>query len=240
MDKKTKTEPKKNIKKNTKTVHADHKKTAATKKADTKTTAIKSKKISIDTPKPTVVGHGHLVSVEYVGTLNSGEEFDNSKNNGPIQFIVGGNQVIKGFDAAVLGMKVNDAKKFKITKVDAYGDINPELIQVVPLDKIPEHIRTQLKVGGFLVMQSPIGQQMPVKVIKLDAKNVHLDMNHPLAGQDLTFDIKLVGLENAPEQGEEDCCGGGCSDGSCGDECCDDDSKEESEDCNNCDCGHKH
>ncbi len=239
MDKKTKTETK--TVKTAKTAHADTKNTAA-KKVDVKPTkvdskATKSKKISIDTPKPTVVGHGHLVSVEYVGTLASGEEFDNSKNNGPIQFVVGGNQVIKGFDAAVLGMKVNDAKKFKIAKVDAYGDINPELIQIVPLDKIPEHIRTQLKVGGFLVMQSPVGQQMPVKVIKLDAKNVHLDMNHPLAGQDLTFSIKLVGLENAPEQSEEDCCGGSCGSG-CGDDCCDD--SEESEEPDSCGCGHKH
>jgi peptidylprolyl isomerase len=239
MEKKTKTEQKKSVKKDAKSVHADPKKTAAIKKLGAKPKSNKSKKISIDTPKPAVVGHGHLVSVEYVGTLTSGEEFDNSKHNGPIKFIVGGNQVIKGFDAAVLGMKVNDAKKFKISKVDAYGDVNPELIQVVPLDKIPEHIRTQLKVGGFLVMQSPVGQQMPVKVIKLDTTNVHLDMNHPLAGQDLTFEIKLVGLENAPEHSEDDCCGGGCSDGGCSDECCDD-SQEESEDCNSCGCGHKH
>ncbi|MGV8086401.1 MAG: FKBP-type peptidyl-prolyl cis-trans isomerase [Candidatus Woesearchaeota archaeon] len=237
MDKKTKKEPKKVVKKNTKDVHVDHKKATA-KKVDNKK-ATKSQKISVDTPKPTVVGHGHLVSVDYVGTLSSGEEFDNSKQHGPIQFVVGSNQVIKGFDAAVLGMKVNDAKKFTISKTDAYGDINPELIQVVPLEKIPEHIRTQLKVGGFLVMQSPVGQQMPVKVIKLDAKNVHLDMNHPLAGKDLTFNITLVGLENAPEHGGEDCCGGGCGDGSCGDDCCDD-SEEKSEDCDSCGCGHKH
>ena len=189
----------------------------------------KSKKIATDKPKPKIVGEGHLVSVDYVGTLKSGEEFDNSKNHGPIQFVVGGGQVIPGFDKAVRGMKVGDKKKFTIIKTEAYGDINPQLVQVVPLDKIPEHIRTQLKVGGFLVMQSPVGQQVPVKVIKLDKTNVSLDMNHPLAGQDLTFNIKLVDVNNAPEHGE---CG--CGDGSCGDDCGDGSCGD------SCDCGHDH
>ena len=178
----------------------------------------KSEKIAIDKPKPKVAGEGHLVSVDYVGTLKSGEEFDNSKNHGPIQFIVGGGQVIPGFDKAVRAMKIGDKKKFTIPKAEAYGDVNPELVQLVPLDKIPEHIRSQLKVGGFLVMQSPVGQQVPVKVIKLDSTSVSLDMNHPLAGQDLTFNIKLVDINNAPEHGG--CaCGDDCSDGSCGDNC---------------------
>jgi len=171
-------------------------------------------------PKPTKVEQGLLVSVEYVGKLKSGEEFDNSKAHGPIQFVVGNGQVIKGFDKAVIGMKIGDKKKFTIPKVDAYGDANPALIQQIPLSKVPENIKSQLKVGGFLVMQSPVGQQVPAKVIKLDKDNVSLDMNHPLAGQDLTFDIKLVDINHAPEGSE-------CGD--CGDNCGD-----------NCDCGHDH
>jgi len=200
-------------------------------KAETKSTSKKveaktSKKVSnIDKPKPTKVEHGHLVSVEYVGTLNSGEEFDNSKNHGPIQFVVGNGQVIPGFDAAVIGMKINDSKKFNIPKQDAYGDINPALVQIVPLSKIPEHIRLQLKAGGFLVMQAPTGQQVPVKVIKLDKENVHLDMNHPLAGQDLTFEIKLVDINHAPVGDSCECDTCGADGDSCGD---------------NCDCGHDH
>jgi peptidylprolyl isomerase len=165
-------------------------------------------------PKPKVVGKGHLVAVEYVGKLKSGEEFDNSKNHGPIQFVVGNGQVIPGFDKAVLGMKIGDKKKFTIPKVEAYGDVNPALVQVVPLDKIPEHIRTQLKVGGFLVMQSPVGQQVPVKVVKMDKTSVSLDMNHPLAGQDLTFEIKVVDINIAPASDCGDDCGDSC--GSCG------------------------
>jgi FKBP-type peptidyl-prolyl cis-trans isomerase 2 len=185
----------------------------------------KGKKVlNIDKPKPTKVEKGHLVSVEYVGTLKSGEEFDNSKNHGPIQFVVGNGQVIPGFDTAVIGMKINDKKKFNIPKQNAYGDVNPALVQVIPLNKVPEHIRTQLKPGGFLVMQAPTGQQVPVKVVKLDKENVHLDMNHPLAGQDLTFEIKVVDINHAPENF------GSCD---CGDDCGDD--------CgSSCDCGHDH
>jgi len=180
----------------------------------------------LNKPKPTKVEHGHLVSVEYVGTLSSGEEFDNSKNHGPIQFVVGNGQVIPGFDKAVIGMKVNDTKKFNIPKHEAYGDTNPALVQIVPLSKIPEHVRSQLKAGGFLVMQSPMGQQVPVKIVKMDKENVHLDMNHPLAGKDLTFEIKLVGVDHAPEGGCD--CGDDCGDGSC-DSCGP-----------SCDCGHDH
>jgi peptidylprolyl isomerase len=184
------------------------------KSKDSKSKDVKSKsKKSIDEPKPKIVGKGHLVSVEYVGKLKSGEEFDNSKTHGPIQFVVGNGQVIKGFDAAVLGMKINDKKKFTIPKNDAYGDANPELVQVIPLNRIPDHIKSQLKVGGFLVMQSPVGQQIPAKVIKLDSDNVSLDMNHPLAGQDLTFEIKIIDINIAPHGCTS------CDDSHCGPEC---------------------
>jgi peptidylprolyl isomerase len=176
----------------------------------------KSKK-KLNMPKPKKVETGHLVAVEYVGKLKTGEEFDNSKGHGPIQFVVGNGQVIPGFDKAVLGMKIGDKKKFTIPKAEAYGDINPALVQVVPLNKIPENIRSQLKIGGFLVMQSPVGQQIPVKIVNLDKDNAHLDMNHPLAGQDLTFDIKIIDINHAPEQSGCDC--GDCKDESCGPDC---------------------
>jgi peptidylprolyl isomerase len=223
MVKDSKTVKKKVIRKEVKAKAHDKSHAKVTTKSATPEKTDSKKVSSIDKPKPSKVAHGHLVSVEYVGTLNSGEEFDNSKNHGPIQFVVGNGQVIPGFDTAVIGMKVNDTKKFNIPKQDAYGDINPALVQIVPLSKIPEHIRSQLKAGGFLVMQAPTGQQVPVKVVKLDKENVHLDMNHPLAGQDLTFEIKLVDVNHAPV-------GDSCE---CGDDCGDD--------CGgSCDCGHEH
>lgn len=222
-------------------------KKAAPKKDATKTKPAHEAKTKSDV-KPESVIKGHFIAVEYTGTLNSGEEFDSSKHNGPITFIVGSGQVIKGFDDAVIGMKLGEEKTFKIGKHDAYGDVNDELMREFPLSMIPEDIKAQLKVGGFLVLQAPTGQQIPTKVVSLDTDKVKIDMNHPLAGQDLTFMIKIVDIsDEAPEM---DACGCGdscgCDDGSCGDDCgCDtpegeDFDDESEEDTQGCGCGHKH
>ncbi len=198
--------------------------TAAAKTSATPAKKVQEKSLekSVDAAKPQAkaapakaksisqVSDGHLVSVDYTGTLANGEEFDSSKEHGPIQFVVGAGQVIKGFDNAVRGMKVNESKKFTIPKTEAYGDVNPAMVQKVPIAQVPEHIRKQLKVGGFLVMQSPHGQQMPAKVLSVTKEHVELDMNHPLAGKDLSFAITVRGISQAPEQSEDDCCGGGC------------------------------
>ena len=210
---------------NVKTINSAAKaETNTTKNTDAKASTKKDAKQAKPVAKPTIVGKGHLVSVEYVGTLDNGEEFDNSSKNGPIQFIVGASQVIKGFDEAVIGMKVNDKKKFRIIKTEAYGDINPALLHKVPLAKLPPEIKSQVKVGGFLVLQSPTGQQIPAKVKSIDKENVTLDLNHPLAGKDLTFDIKIVDIEIAPaghmHNHDGEC---GCDDDGCN---CDDDCKD--------------
>ncbi len=245
----TKTKDKKN-----ETTNADKKKIETKsehkpKKSDVKTTsaphpkdtkAVKDVKKDIKTTKPKSfdkVEHGHFIAVEYTGTLDTGEVFDTSANNGPIKFVVGAQQVIKGFDTAVLGMKLNEQKKVNIPKLEAYGDVNPELTKEFPLSMIPEDIKSQLKIGGFLVLQTPYGQQVPTKVIAMDKDKVKIDMNHPLAGKNLTFDLKVVEITEAPK----DMCGcgngeGDCSDGECGDDCrCND-----KEDKDSCGCGHEH
>jgi peptidylprolyl isomerase len=186
----------------------------------------KSIPLKVQGKKPPKVDKGHSVSVEYVGTLDNGEEFDNSKGHGPLKFTVGKGHVIKGFDDAVMGMKVNESKKFTIPKHEAYGDKNPALVQKIPMDKIPSHLKPQVKQGGFLVMQAPTGQQVPAKVESVTDKEVTLDLNHPLAGKDLTFDIKIVDISHDSGEhhghgshgcGKEDC---QCGDEGCGDENC--------------------
>jgi len=159
---------------------------------------------------------GNLVKVEYVGTLDDGQEFDNSSKHGPIEFVVGNHQVIKGFDDAVIGMKVGEEKEFKIPKEQAYGDINPKMIQKLPMDKFPAEIKEKAKAGGFLILSAPNGMQMPVKIVSVDPDGITLDMNHPLAGKDLTFKIKVLEIkEKAEGCGCEECHDCNCDDYDC-------------------------
>ena len=162
---------------------------------------------------------GDKVKVAYTGKLEDGNVFDSSEDRAPLSFEVGANQVIPGFDKAVEGMKKDEEKTFTLSVDEAYGPVKEELVQEFPRDKLPE--KPEPKEGMMLVMQAPNGQQVPAKIAKVDGDKVVIDINHPLAGKELTFDIKVVGV-NDPEdekkeddKEEEESCGpggcGGCS-----------------------------
>ncbi len=141
------------------------------------------------------VEKGDNVSVEYTGTLDDGTVFDSSKHEGhshPLEFEVGSGQVIKGFDDAVLGMSEGEIKKFRIEKKDAYGERNEAMIKELPKESLPSEIREQVKVGMVLGLGAPNGQQIPARVAKVDDKNISLDLNNPMAGKDLNFEIEVV------------------------------------------------
>lgn len=140
-----------------------------------------------------VVEEKNNVSLHYTGTLNNGETFDSSEGRDPLTFEVGSGQVIPGFDKAVRGMKIDESKKFTIAKDEAYGDVNEELVYDVPKDSIPADLNPHE--GQRLVSNLQDGRQIPVTVTKVSEETITLDANHPLAGQDLTFDIKIVGIE---------------------------------------------
>lgn len=141
-----------------------------------------------------IAGEGDVVKVHYTGTLDDGEEFDSSKGKDPIEFVVGQHTVIKGFEDAVQGMKQGDSKQFKVAPEDAYGDPNPELKQTVPRDALGEDITPEE--GMMLALQHPQMQQpMPAKVVEVGEKEVTLDLNHPLAGKSLNFEIELVEIK---------------------------------------------
>lgn len=140
----------------------------------------------------TQVKTGDTVRIHYSGTLADGTEFDSSRGRDPLEFEVGSGQIISGLDKALPGMAVGDTKKVEVPAAEAYGDSNPQAVQAVPRSQVPEHI--PLEVGLQLQVQGPDGRVMPVVVSALDEENVTLDMNHPLAGRDLTFDIELVSI----------------------------------------------
>ena len=138
---------------------------------------------------------GDTVRITYKGTLNNGEMFDSSEGRDPLEFVVGSGQIIKGLDAAILGMAVGDTADVNVACAEAYGEVNPDARQAVPREQIPAEI--PLEVGTQLQMQTPQGQVVPVKVAEVTETEVTLDANHPLAGQDLNFAIEVVGIDAA-------------------------------------------
>lgn len=168
------------------------------------------------------VEKGNKVKVEYKGTLDDGSVFDSSETHGkPLEFKAGEGRVIPGFDKAVLGMEKGESKKVNIKSADAYGSPNPMLVKKVPKEQLPAG--KEIKPGMLLAVGLPNGQQLPAKITAVDDKEVTIDLNHPLAGKDLTFEIKVVDISEAGDDEEESCeC---CShDEECG---CEEEPKEE-------------
>ena len=130
------------------------------------------------------------VNVHYTGKLTSGQVFDSSLERDPLQFTVGGGQMIKGFDEAVNGMAISEKKTVTIPSAEAYGDRNDELIQTVPRTELPADMKPEA--GQTLVATNDNGQQTHVIVQEVTEEAITIDANHPLAGQDLIFEIELV------------------------------------------------
>jgi FKBP-type peptidyl-prolyl cis-trans isomerase 2 len=136
------------------------------------------------------VSKGDKVKVHYHGKLTSGETFDSSEGRDPLEFEVGSGMVIKGFDDGVTGMAVGEKKTVTIPYDEAYGPRNPEMVIEVPKDKFPTDM--EIAPGMPLVMHDGQGQQYQVTVSSIKDESVMLDANHPLAGQDLVFDLEIV------------------------------------------------
>ncbi len=133
---------------------------------------------------------GDTVRIHYTGTLDDGTEFDSSAGRDPLEFALGGGQVIPGFDGAVDGMAVGESKSVTIQPDEAYGQRHDQLVQEVPKNALPQEIEPA--VGMQLQSRSPEGQVMNLVVTEVADESVTVDGNHPLAGQALTFAIELV------------------------------------------------
>ena len=135
---------------------------------------------------------GDTVRIHYTGTLTDGTQFDSSSGRDPLEFKLGGGEVIPGFDNAVNGMSVGDTKSVAIPPEEAYGVRHDQLVQEVPRSALPEELSPE--VGMQLQSQSPDGQVMLLIVTEVTDDTVTVDGNHPLAGQTLNFDIELVDI----------------------------------------------
>lgn len=135
---------------------------------------------------------GDTVSVHYTGKLTDGTVFDSSAQRDPLEFTIGERQVIVGFEQAVEGMTTGEKKTVQIPPEEAYGPHHAELVFQVERENLPAELDPEI--GQRLAFQRPDGQTVPLTVTEVSPAGVTLDANHPLAGEELTFELELVGI----------------------------------------------
>ena len=136
------------------------------------------------------VKKGDTVKVHYHGKLTDGTTFDSSEGREPLEFEVGSGMVIPGFDLGVTGMIIGEKKTVLIPSEEAYGPKQEEMIMEFPKERLPADMKPEE--GMQLNMKNCQGQDFPVLIVEVREEVVILDANHPLAGEDLTFDLELV------------------------------------------------
>ncbi len=142
---------------------------------------------------------GDAVQVHYTGKLEDGTVFDTSQDREPLEFTIGEDRVIPGFESAVLGMEPGDSKTQELGPDDAYGQRREDMVMELDRGQIPEDLDPE--VGQQLHLRMEDGQRVPVVITKLGEESVTIDANHPLAGKKLIFDIELISIG---EDGEDE------------------------------------
>ena len=138
------------------------------------------------------VEKGSSVKIEYTLKDNKGAVLDTNAGKEALAFTQGAQQIIPGLDKALLGMKAGDSKNVTVKPEDAYGAVDPKAEAEVPKDALPQGAAV---VGTRLLARGQDGQPRPVTVKAVKDTTVLLDLNHPLAGKTLFFDVKVVSVE---------------------------------------------
>ncbi len=136
---------------------------------------------------------GDTVTVNFHGVLEDGSVFDVSDETDPLTFIIGENEVLPGFERAVLGMEIGEQKTVTVPPEEGYGVHLPRLVEEVEIDRLPDGL--DLGIGNQLEVTSEDGSKLRLIVIQRSENKVTLDANHPLAGRTLTFHIELMTIE---------------------------------------------
>lgn len=139
-----------------------------------------------------VAKQGDVVHVHYTGKLDSGEVFDSSEGREPLAFTVGGGEVIAGFEVAVTGMQVGESKDVVIPVNEAYGERREELQQTIPRELM--QLGTEPQAGMQVEMHREDGAVIPLLITNVDEASITVDANHPLAGEELHFNIQLAAI----------------------------------------------
>jgi len=137
-----------------------------------------------------------IVVVDYVGTFENGDIFDSSTHGDhshPLEFQVGAGEVIPGFDRGMIGMEIGEDKEIIIMPKDAYGEIDRDKYKEIP--KASFEFEEEPIVGMSLLIGLPDGKEFQTKIVALSEKTVTIDLNHPLAGKKLIFNVKLLEIK---------------------------------------------
>lgn len=159
------------------------------------------------------VSNGMFVSVDYRGTLDNGDVFDTSIGRQPLEVQMGAGQLIAGFENALMGMALNEKKTFTLPPEEAYGHVDDDRKHTFPASDVPSDLNPQ--VGQTVGLTTQDGQQIPAQIVDVNDDGVTVDLNHPLAGESLTFEIEVVGISPTPTQA----CGCDCASGGAGGNC---------------------
>lgn len=133
---------------------------------------------------------GDRVTVHYTGTLDDGTVFDSSREGEPIEFELGTGEVIDGFDQAVAGLEVGESREIRLEPDEAYGQRSDDLVIDVDRDDLPEDLDPE--VGQTLAVEGADGEEMAAWVAEVGEDAITVDLNHPLAGRSLTFEVELL------------------------------------------------
>lgn len=134
------------------------------------------------------------VQVHYTGKLKDGQVFDSSEGKDPLKVTLGQGNFIPGFEKGLLDMEVNQKKTVTIPMEEAYGEVRKELFQAIKNEELPEHIKPEVGMG--LVARNPDGSERQLRVADVKDDHIVIDANHPLAGQDLIFELEVLQINS--------------------------------------------
>ena len=143
---------------------------------------------------------GDVVTVRYDGFLANGELFETSQETGPLEFQIGDNSVLAGFNNGVIGMRVGESKEIVLLPEEAYGVKKPELVEIFPRSAFAPEM--EIKPGiviGMTMEKDGQEHKIPAQVVEVVADGVKLDFNHPLSGQEITYKITLDAIKPGEE-----------------------------------------
>lgn len=144
------------------------------------------------------VKDGLFVSIDYTARLENGDILNTTLGHLPLEVKIGAGNLTKSFEDALLGMKLNDARTITLSPEDAYGERDEEAVYAYSKTEIPPEVKPE--VDQIFTVSAPDGRKIPARITRVDADEVVVDLNHPLAGKTLIYDIQIVNISETPTQ----------------------------------------